>query len=150
MVDIGGSDGLVCIELARKLPKLKLIVQDLPEVIAEGAKNIPGDLFDRMTFMSYDFFQVQPVKDADIYFLRWILHDWSDKYCLQILRNLIPALKPGARILINEMCIPWPGEVSCYQARSMRSESVFLPPKILTFHAHLPHLQCFKNTASHK
>lgn len=69
VVDIGGSDGLVCIELARKLPKLKLIVQDLPEVIAEGAKNIPGDLFDGMTFMSYDFFQVQPVKDADIYFL---------------------------------------------------------------------------------
>lgn len=60
VVDIGGSDGLVCIELARKLPKLKLIVQDLPKVIAEGAKNIPGDLFDRITFMSYGFFQVQP------------------------------------------------------------------------------------------
>jgi hypothetical protein len=25
------------------------------------------------------------------YFLRWILHDWSDKYALKILRALIPA-----------------------------------------------------------
>ena len=105
-VDIGGSDGLVCIELAHKLPKLKLTVQGFPEVVAEGAKNILGDLFDRITFMPYDFFQVQPVKDADIYFPRRILHDGSDKYCLQILRDLISALKPGARILINEMCIP--------------------------------------------
>ena len=94
VVDIGGSDGLVCIGLVRKLPKLKLTVQGFPEVVAEWAKNILGDLFDRITFMPHDFLKLQPFKDENIYFLNRILHDWSDQYCLQILRNLIRALKP--------------------------------------------------------
>ena len=38
VVDIGGSDSLVCIELARKLPKLKLTVPDFSEVVAEGPR----------------------------------------------------------------------------------------------------------------
>lgn len=39
---------------------------------------------------------------ANVYFLRWITHDWSDKYALMILRNLIPALKDGARIIVYD------------------------------------------------
>ena len=122
VVDVGGSDGLVCIELARKFPKLTLIVQDLPEVIAEVAKTEHENVSAQITFMPHNFFEVQPVKNADIYFLRCILHDWPDQYCQQILRNLIPALKPGARILINELCIPDPGQISSYQAKWLRSE----------------------------
>jgi hypothetical protein len=51
--------------------------------------------------MAHDFFEPQTVV-ADIYLLRWILHNWSDKHCVRILRALTPALKPGARIVINE------------------------------------------------
>jgi hypothetical protein len=55
----------------------------------------------RVSFMSHDFFTPQTVV-ADVYLLRWILHNWSDKYCVRILRALIPALKPGARVIVNE------------------------------------------------
>jgi hypothetical protein len=51
--------------------------------------------------MAHDFFTPQTVV-ADVYLLRWILHNWSDKYCMRILRALIPALKPGARVVVNE------------------------------------------------
>lgn len=31
--------------------------------------------------------------------LKWILHDWPDAECISILRSLIPALRPGARVV---------------------------------------------------
>lgn len=36
---------------------------------------------------------------ADLYLIKLILHDWPDKECVEILRALRPALKPGAKIL---------------------------------------------------
>ena len=71
--------------------------------------------------MEHDFFTEQPIKSADVYLLRWILHDWSDAYALKILRALVPALKPGARLCICEQVLPEPGALSPYQARSLRS-----------------------------
>lgn len=55
-----------------------------------------------------DFFSVQPVRDADIYFFRCVFHNWSDKYSVKILQNLIPALKPGAKVLVNDLVMPEP------------------------------------------
>jgi hypothetical protein len=77
LVDIGGGTGTITAQIARYHPKMKCIVQDVPVVI-EGAA-VPEDLKDgeRLRFMAHDFFEVQPVKEADVYFLRWILHDVS-------------------------------------------------------------------------
>ncbi|KAF1826400.1 S-adenosyl-L-methionine-dependent methyltransferase [Dissoconium aciculare CBS 342.82] len=84
-------------------PQLKIIVQDLEPVIQQATSGgiNSSQLSDRVTFMAHDFFEPQTVV-ADIYLLRWILHNWSDKHCVRILRALTPALKPGARIVINE------------------------------------------------
>jgi len=51
------------------------------------------------------------VKGADVYFFRLIFHDWPDEQCIQILQNLVPALKNGARILICDQLVPEPGTV---------------------------------------
>jgi hypothetical protein len=59
--------------------------------------------------MQHDFFTPQPVKDADIYLYRWIFHNWDDEKSISILRNLIPALKKGAMILVNDGCLPVSG-----------------------------------------
>lgn len=114
-VDVGGSLGKFSILLARRLKQLRCIVQDLPDVVAQGASVLPTDVADQVEFMAHDFFSEQVVKGADIYFLRWILHDWSDKYCIKILQALIPALKDGSRIIIGEWVVPEPGVVSPYQ-----------------------------------
>ncbi|KAI1366337.1 S-adenosyl-L-methionine-dependent methyltransferase [Xylaria arbuscula] len=111
VVDVGGSHGLVCVGLARKFPSMSLIVQDLEPVITCVKENVPADVARKVSFMVHDFFKPQPVAGADVYFFRWILHDWSDKYCIQILRNLIPALKKGARVIVSEAVLPGPGEV---------------------------------------
>jgi len=60
------------------------------------------------------------VKEADVYFFRWILHDWSDDRASLILRNLIPALKPGANIVLKEMIMPEPGTMPFFHEKNLR------------------------------
>lgn len=120
VVDVGGCHGSFSIAIARRFPSLRCIVQDLPDVVAEGRASRPAELTERVTFMAHDFFQEQPVRGADVYYLRWIMHDWSDKYAIQILRCLIPALKPGAKVLVSDYVLPEPGSVSAYKERTLR------------------------------
>ncbi|KAI9644379.1 hypothetical protein NHQ30_007736 [Ciborinia camelliae] len=119
MVDVGGSHGKVAIALARKYTGLSCIVQDLESVVS-GAQ-VPADLVDSITFMPHDFFNAQPVVDADVYLLRWVLHDWSDKYAIKILRALVPAMRSGTKVVINESCLPDFGTMSLYGQRFLRA-----------------------------
>ncbi|KAK8136213.1 O-methyltransferase [Apiospora sp. TS-2023a] len=121
VVDVGGSQGFVSIALARQFPNMEFVVQDLQPVV-ESAKNaVPADVSSRVQLMVHDFMTEQPVKGADVYFFRWILHNWSDKYCIEILRNRIPALKKGAKIVINDNVLPDPGVMSNWQENRLRS-----------------------------
>lgn len=112
VVNLGGSQGYVSITLAKRFPDLTFVVQDDMEQVVEGAAaNLPADLTTRVQFMAHDLFNPQTVV-ADVYFLRWDLHNWSNKYCALILKAQIPALKPGATILIQEFCMPNRGEAA--------------------------------------
>lgn len=101
-VDVGGGQGWVSRALADATSHIEFVVQDLEGTIRDGKEALPQDMEPRIKFMQHDFFTEQPVKMADVYFLRWILHDWSDKYATMILRSLVPALKDGARIILYE------------------------------------------------
>ncbi|KAE8329587.1 hypothetical protein BDV39DRAFT_213720 [Aspergillus sergii] len=57
---------------------------------------------------------------ADVYFFRWVFHAFTEKYAIQVLRALIPVLKKGAKIVINDGVIPDPGTVPWMEYRSMR------------------------------
>ena len=120
VVDVGGSHGFVCVDLAKRYPNLKFVVQDLPKTIASAPK-LEGKLKDRIIFQAHDFHTRQPVEGADIYLFRWIFHNQSDKYTLNMLRQLIPALKKGARVVINDHCLPEPGTESAWDEKIIRS-----------------------------
>ncbi|KAI6090340.1 S-adenosyl-L-methionine-dependent methyltransferase [Hypoxylon rubiginosum] len=120
VVDVGGSQGFVCFALARKFSSLSFVVQDLEPVIESAKEHVPADVASRVTFMAHDFLTEQPVY-GDVYFFRWILHNWSDKYCVQILRNLVPVLKAGSKIVLNDNVLPAPGVMSKWQEERLRS-----------------------------
>lgn len=116
--------------LSRLFPHLHFIVQDLPEVIdgaadsiaaaaaaAAGDDDIPRG---KIEFLAHDMFEEQPVKNADVYLLRYVLHDWGDKYCVEILRRLVPSLKPGAKVVIQDHLLPEPGTMGLLQEMQMR------------------------------
>jgi hypothetical protein len=122
VVDVGGSQGFACFAIARQFPALSFVVQDLEPVIQAAEKGAPADLAHRVRFMTHDFLlEDQPVQGGDVYFFRWILHNWSDKYCVKILRGLIPSLKPGAKIVLNDNVLPQPGVLSRWQENRLRS-----------------------------
>lgn len=52
-----------------------------------------------------DFMEVQK-QQADAYFMRLILHFLNDEDCVKVIRNLVPAMKKGSRILIAESIVP--------------------------------------------
>jgi len=118
IVDIGGSHGQISIGIAKKYSFIHCIVQDLPEVLEHSS--IPAELQTRVKLMEHDFFQEQPVTGAAAYFLRWILHDWPDTFAVKILKALIPALRPGSKVILNELCMPAVGTISVCQERYLR------------------------------
>lgn len=120
VVDIGGSQGAVAIPLAQTFPDLTVVVQDFPNVIEEGRKRLPEKLKDRVQFMPYDFFTEQPITDAAVYFFRLTFHNWPDAYCVKILRSLAPAMRPGARVIVNELYEPEPNAVLAKEERTFR------------------------------
>lgn len=80
-------------------------MQDLPRVEADFNANLSADAVGRVTFQPQDFFEPQP-QPADVFLLKHVLHNWSDKYALKILRNLVAMLKPGGRIIICDSVVP--------------------------------------------
>ncbi|KAK7743303.1 hypothetical protein SLS62_010675 [Diatrype stigma] len=76
VVDIGGSQGHVSIALAKQFPDLTFVVQDMEQVVEGAGASLPAELATRVQFMAHDLFKPQTVV-ADVYFMRWILHNWS-------------------------------------------------------------------------
>lgn len=70
--------GGVSLTLAQKFSDLRFVVQDRPLVIQKAqevwAREVPGALASgRLRLMVHDFFEEQPVKNADVYVMRLIL-----------------------------------------------------------------------------
>ncbi|RMZ77383.1 hypothetical protein DV737_g4390, partial [Chaetothyriales sp. CBS 132003] len=107
------------IAVAEKYPQLNFVVQDLLDVVATGQRALPAELKDRVSFQSHDFFTPQPVQ-ADVYFLRFILHDYPDSRATLILKNLVAAFKPKSKLVIMDGVLPEPGSMSRSQERQIR------------------------------
>lgn len=104
VVDVGGGKGSVSQFLARHTSQVRFLVQDLPHVVPAAREDLPAELQGRVEFEVHSFLEPQASEDPapDAFLLRWVLHDWPDAYSVRILRALVPAMRPGARVLIYE------------------------------------------------
>ncbi|RYP49870.1 hypothetical protein DL768_004486 [Monosporascus sp. mg162] len=101
-VDVGGGLGHQSARLVGRFPELKgrVVLQDKDTTVQLAGK------LDGVDCRAHDFFTEQTVKGADFYYLRTVLHDWSDEDCVKILNNLVPAMGAHSRVLIDEMVLP--------------------------------------------
>ncbi|KAK6864193.1 O-methyltransferase-like protein [Apiospora arundinis] len=119
VVDMGGNMGYVSLAIAEAFPKLKFVVQDLKGMrSSEALTSVPRSLRDRVELTIHDFFDVQPVV-AEAYFFRHVFHSFTDKYSVKILQSLVPALRKGAKIIINDGMIPEPGTLPYVNERGI-------------------------------
>lgn len=103
-VDIGGASGTLVQALMRENETLQGVVFDLPHVVPDAMKTAEKlGLLGRFSVVGGDFFSSVP--PADLYLLKWILHDWGDDACLSLLRNCRSSIHPGGRIILIEMIL---------------------------------------------
>ncbi|KAL4915849.1 S-adenosyl-L-methionine-dependent methyltransferase [Aspergillus aurantiobrunneus] len=106
VVDVGGGVGGFCIQLSHLYPDLTFVVQDRAPALKQAEaivwpKESPKALAEgRVSFMPHDFFNENPVKGAEVYWLRNVMHDWSDDYCVKILSALRDSMNERSRLII--------------------------------------------------
>lgn len=103
-VDVGGASGTLVHALMAANPSLRGAVLDLPQVVpdaiaAAGKKGLSS----RFEGVVGDFFAAVP--SADLFLLKFILHDWDDDSCVRILRNCRAALPVGGRVAVVELLV---------------------------------------------
>ena len=67
-------------------------------------------LLSRCRVVDGDFFKSVP--EADLYILKYILHDWDDERSVKILRNCARALRRHGRVVLIEWLMPEDGQPS--------------------------------------
>jgi hypothetical protein len=104
-VDVGGATGTLTHALMKANPRLRGIVYDLPAVVEQAVQAARTlGLEDRVTVIGGDFFKYVPA-GGNVYLLRYILHDWNDAECVQILRNCRNVMARNAKLYILEMLL---------------------------------------------
>jgi hypothetical protein len=109
MVDVGGANGALLCGLAATNPHVEGVVYDLPHVVDSAIEHIREQgLSDRVSVVAGDFFQSVP--PADLYLLKFILHDWEDEACVKILSNCAKSLLPNGRVIVVTLLLGAIGE----------------------------------------
>ena len=107
IADIGGSYGSLLTAVLRANTHIKGILFDKPEVISQAGNVLEltyqQDILSRCQLQEGDFLQSVP-NGCDAYLLRYILHNWGDDVCVQILKNC-RAASPRAKVLIVEQVL---------------------------------------------
>jgi hypothetical protein len=114
-----GSRGEAAFELAKTFTNLKFIVQDSKNTLAGVNSSIPSELAGRVTFEEHEPFAPQEAK-ADVYFFRMVFRGLGDAFVTQALQAQIPALRPGVKILIQDVVMPEPEAIPLWKDRVAR------------------------------
>ncbi|KAJ7113840.1 O-methyltransferase [Mycena epipterygia] len=112
IVDVGGGIGYLSLSIAKRYPQLRVVNQDLGPAIELSKEfwreQFPAHLDAQMVeFNVHDFFTPQPVKDAAVFLMRYILHDWPDVQATTILGHLRAAALSTTKLVIVEKIVPF-------------------------------------------
>ncbi|GKZ29847.1 hypothetical protein AbraIFM66950_006708 [Aspergillus brasiliensis] len=102
LVDVAGGRGHDLVAFQSKFFEVegRLILEDLPHVVAEATQH------PKIEHVPFDLFQAQPIQGARTYYMKFILHDWSDDKSRQILSHLAAAMKNGySKLIIEEFVL---------------------------------------------
>lgn len=105
--DVGGGIGHQCLELRKFQPELqgKMVTQDLPlaqDMIASKDEMKKLDI----EAIPHDFMTEQPVKDAKVYYLRNVIHNWNDEPSKVILNQIRKAMASDSVVIIDDVVMP--------------------------------------------
>ena len=103
VADVGGGNGSLLSTILTRHDHLSGILLDLESAI-NAARAGDGGPLPRCETVIGDFFEEAP-RDADIYILKRVLHDWDDDRAISILNNCRRAMDDEARLLVIETVV---------------------------------------------
>ena len=122
--DIGGGMGTTAAIFLEHYPNMYGMVFD-QESVSERSKAFMAErgLADRSKTVGGNFFESFPsaLGDCDVFFLKFILHDWGDKESIKILSNIKSVAKPGAKIVLTEQVLDTGSGASMETSKSLMS-----------------------------
>jgi hypothetical protein len=110
--DIGGGVGTAAAIVLDHYPDMKGMVFDQPTVTARSNEFLKEKgLSDRAKALGGDFFAPfqSDLAACDIFFMKFILHDWPDTESIEILKNIKAVAKPGAKVALAEFVMETAG-----------------------------------------
>lgn len=100
VVDVGGGTGSLLAEILRVRPTVRGMLVDLPSTVARSGEVFQAaGVTERVTTVGQSFFDPLPA-GADLYLLKSVLADWSDREALAILTRCAEAARPSGRIVV--------------------------------------------------
>jgi hypothetical protein len=109
IVDIGGGHGRLVVDVLKVHAAARGVVFDLPAMRAGAEKLIAqAGLSARCDFQSGNVFEERP-PGADVYLLKWVLHDFDDEEAGRILKSIAAAMSEKTRLLVIERLMPEQG-----------------------------------------
>ncbi len=106
VVDVGGGNGAVLTAVLQANPGIRGVLFDLAQGLAGADEKLAAaGVAERVTLQEGSFFEAVTT-GADLYLLKWIVHDWDDERAVAILKNCRRAMDIKARVVLLERKLP--------------------------------------------
>jgi hypothetical protein len=106
VIDVGGGNGRLLIDLLSRHAGLRAILVELPEAIRQArAEFARAGLTARVECVPGSFFDHVPGA-GDVYLLSRVLHNWTDEQATRILDQVHTAMPAQARLIVLEDLLP--------------------------------------------
>jgi hypothetical protein len=100
--DVAGGHGVLLGEILRARSSLRGILVESPLVLAEAQSYFDAlGISDRVELVEGDFLDGFEAR-ADVYVLKWILHDWDDLTCERIIGKVSETMPSGSKLVVIE------------------------------------------------
>jgi hypothetical protein len=97
--DVAGGIGTLLAAILESRQSAHGILVDSPEVLAEADDFLRSrGIADRVQRLAGDLF-AEIDAQADVYILKWIMHDWSDEACREILGRVRATMPAGSKVV---------------------------------------------------
>jgi ubiquinone/menaquinone biosynthesis C-methylase UbiE len=106
VLDLGGGPGTYAVEWARRYPGAQVTVFDTPETLCVTRKILRDKGASRLVRLLEGDFQKDPIGGPyDLVWISQILHAYSEKDCVALLRKARRALAKGGRAAVQEFLL---------------------------------------------
>jgi SAM-dependent methyltransferase len=106
VLDLGGGPGTYAVEWAKRYPGAHVTIFDLPETLAVTRKILQEKDASRLVSLrGGDFLRDRLEGPYDFVWISQILHAYSPKECVSLLRKVRRAIAPGGRAAVQEFLL---------------------------------------------